>query len=512
MTTRARRFNIRKSALKNGAGKVKPAPKEDATFEEKHSAETEARAQDAIAAIRAESLTGRQLRMARRVAQKHGLTPTSDFDAVRLLRAQGIDPFKRSNMLDIVATEGQSDGVSSLPQPASPALPASQFTAPADGFGELERIQKDIAKRRRRKLGMLFLRLSLLVFLPTAIAGYYYYNIATPMYATFSEMKVQQAQSASAAPVSLLAGTQFATSEDSIVVQDYLQSREAMLRLDESLGYKKHFSQESIDPVQRLDPTATNEATYKLYKKKVKIGYDPTEGIIQMEVVAADPELAKSYAKFLISIAEEQVDQLSQRVRDDQVMGARESYDEAEQAVLDAQQRVIDLKELYDVISTEIEVSLLTSRISALELRVTEDELALQELNANARPNQTKVATLERSIESRKVVIDDLRAQLTEGMKGGKSLARIQGELQIAESDLLTRVTMLQAALQNMELARVEAARQTRYLVTAVSPITPDEAMYPRAFENTILAFLIFSGIYLMCSLTASILREQVSS
>ena len=51
-----------------------------------------------------------------------------------------------------------------------------------------------------------------------------------------------------------------------------------------------------------------------------------------------------------------------------------------------------------------------------------------------------------------------------------------------------------------------------RYLSVGVSPIAPDEPTYPRAFENTILAFLIFAGIYLMISLTASILREQVSS
>ena len=35
---------------------------------------------------------------------------------------------------------------------------------------------------------------------------------------------------------------------------------------------------------------------------------------------------------------------------------------------------------------------------------------------------------------------------------------------------------------------------------------------YPRVFENMSLAFLIFAGVYLMISLTASILREQVSS
>ena len=42
-----------------------------------------------IDSIRREGLTGRQLRMARRVAQKHGLPATSDFDAVRLLRNAG---------------------------------------------------------------------------------------------------------------------------------------------------------------------------------------------------------------------------------------------------------------------------------------------------------------------------------------------------------------------------------------------------------------------------------------
>ncbi|WP_206018277.1 hypothetical protein [Roseovarius nitratireducens] len=56
--------------------------------------------------IRREGLTGRELRMARRVAQKHGLAPTSDFDAVRLLRARGIDPFQRTTMLELVKGDG----------------------------------------------------------------------------------------------------------------------------------------------------------------------------------------------------------------------------------------------------------------------------------------------------------------------------------------------------------------------------------------------------------------------
>lgn len=71
-----------------------------------------------IEKIRQEGLTGRQLRMARRMAQKHGLAPTSDFDAVRLLRKKGIDPFQRANMLELVVG---NNGETSEKEPQVPA-------------------------------------------------------------------------------------------------------------------------------------------------------------------------------------------------------------------------------------------------------------------------------------------------------------------------------------------------------------------------------------------------------
>ena len=51
-----------------------------------------------------------------------------------------------------------------------------------------------------------------------------------------------------------------------------------------------------------------------------------------------------------------------------------------------------------------------------------------------------------------------------------------------------------------------------RYLSLSVSPVPPDEATYPRAFENSVVALLVFAGIYLMLSMTTAILREQITS
>ena len=84
--------------------------------------------------------------------------------------------------------------------------------------------------------------------------------------------------------------------------------------------------------------------------------------------------------------------------------------------------------------------------------------------------------------------------------------------LQIAQADLSTRQLLLAQALQSMETSRIEANRQVRYLSLGVRPVAPDEPTYPRAFENTMVTMLIMLGIYLMVSMTAAILREQVSS
>ena len=54
--------------------------------------------------------------------------------------------------------------------------------------------------------------------------------------------------------------------------------------------------------------------------------------------------------------------------------------------------------------------------------------------------------------------------------------------------------------------------KPVRYLSLSAAPVAPHEATYPKTLRNTLLAFPIFSGIYLMLSLTASILREQVST
>ncbi len=495
-----------------------------------------------IAAVRAENLTDRQLRMARRIAAMHEIDVETDHEAVIALRDRGIDPFHRAAVGKILSEEGArvqaanqgapSPGTMPVPArrdapparrkrgteivplpPGTTKLPSREALTEDRRATEIIRIQQDIARRRRRKLMMLAARLAVLVGIPTIIMAWYYFAVATPLYATISQFQIQQAEKASSGGLGgLFSGTQLATNPDSVSVQSYLTSRDAMLRLDKELGFKEAFQSPDIDPWLRLPADASNEEAYKLYKNSVKIGYDPTEGVVNMEVIAPNPQLSQEFSLALIKYAEGQVDQMTSRLREDQMQGSVDSYEQAEKKVIEAQQRVQELQQKLGVLDPVAEGGVVMGQIAELERQLSEKRLELGQLEANARPNQSRVAGVKGDIGRLQEMLAQTRSQLTEGNEARGSLAAISGEIRIAESDLLTRQELLAAAAAQMEVARIEANKQVRYLSLSVAPVAPDEATYPKAFQNTIVAFLIFAGIYLMLSLTASILREQVSS
>lgn len=540
MTTnpKAPKFRIRRnSAQTSGASadgsRSLPSVREDGfgdtAFPGSAKAETMAAAETTIAEIRREGLTGRQLRMARRLAQKHDLNPSSDFDAVRLLREQGIDPFDRQNMIELVHAKDGAKKAQAEAQPQGTAKPKMKAGLPQTiedpnrnlpspdvqsgpmGAHDIERIQLDIVRRRRRKLMFLGARLGFFVFLPTLACLYYFAAIATPSYATKSEFIVQQAEVA-ASTAGLLGGTSLATSQDSILVQDFLTSRGAMQRLDKEYGYREHFSDPSVDSLQRIATDSSNEKLYKHYENNVQVGYDPTEGVLRMEVSGLSPEMSRVFSEALIGYAEERVDRITERKRADQMRGADQSFADSEQRMVEAQEKVLALQEQVGVLDPASEASAVMGQIAALETQMTEKRLALHQLLDNARPNQARVAGAEGDVQRLEELIAELRSQLTVENSSQGSLASITARLRMAEVDLDTRTMMMQESLQQLEAARIEANRQVRFLSVGVTPVPPDDPTYPRVFENTLIAFLIFCAIYLLVSVTAAILREQVSS
>ncbi len=452
-------------------------------------------------------------RMARRKAVRMGLSPSSGEEAAKMLEERGFDVTRdRVTMLDTTAaSQNPMPGGANAQAPAEPPEVITEEQRRAD----IKKIQKSIARRRQARFFLIALRLLVFVALPTWLVGYYFYTIATPMYQVDSQMVIQKPDSGSAASGALgglLGGGGLSNLEDSVIVQGYLGSREAMMRLDEENGFIAHFQQDFIDDIQRMPPDISMEAAYEKYVKYVKIGYDPTEGVIRMSVIALTPEKAAEFSRALIAFAEERVDQLAAPVRRDQLKVAESNYRDAEQAVLDAADRVLKLQQSAGVISPDADATGQMTIVNNLEAQLDQRRLALAEINRNIAPNQAQVRAIEQDIQSLSERIAERRAAMFSGNDANASLARITGELSIARTNLEMRQMLHQQSLSSLETARIETNRQTRYLSLAVAPIPPDVPTHPKALENTLLALMLFFGIYIFLSLTVAILREQIGS
>ena len=369
--------------------------------------------------IRKEGLTGRQLRMARRTAQRHDLPATSDFDAVRLLRQAGIEPFQRSNLLELAPKSDGSarppakSGRASRPQlpqrrGASENLPAliEEEDPALRRAREVERIQQSIIRRRQKKLALLGVRLAFFVGLPTLLAGWYFYTVASPIYSTKSAFLIQQNSEQSAGGggglMGMISGGGGGGLSDGSSVQSYLTSIEAMIRLDQDHNFIAHYSDPAIDPLARLNADASNEEAFKVFKKSVKIGYDPTEGLVNMEVIAVSPDASVEFSNALIHYAKERVSNITQRLRDAQI------------ACNEALDRLVTLQQELAVIDSKSAVASIQHQIMGLEQEVDQMEKSLAIHMENARPNTSKVNALKTSIRINKDLIEAKQAELTQ--------------------------------------------------------------------------------------------------
>ena len=182
----------------------------------------------------------------------------------------------------------------------------------------------------------------------------------------------------------------------------------------------------------------------------------------------------------------------------------------AEDARVDAQRHLIALQQS-TLLDPEAYATSLRAQISGLEEKALQKTIELQAFLDNANPNSSRVAGLRAEIQRLQNAKRETEAKMIAQMPNGMTLPELLARLQMAASDVATRDLMLQSALEQLRATQIQATSQSRYLTVAVEPIAPQDPAYPRHIHDTLLVFLILSGVYLIISITASILREQIS-
>ncbi|MCB9623532.1 MAG: hypothetical protein H6723_09395 [Sandaracinus sp.] len=348
---------------------------------------------------------------------------------------------------------------------------------------------KDLRRLRARRLAI---RMTLGVVLPTAIAAVHVGLVASPEYESVSSFTIQSADGVGAPSVEFLfAAIPGSTAgRDVLLVHEHVRSRAMLAHLVDEHEWLEHYQSQNVDWFGRLPPSASLEQRYAHFLKKVRVEHDTQSGTLSLRVMAYDSESAKRFADAILAASENMVNTLSQRAREDRIELAQRELTRAEGRLSAARTAVLELQ------NQGAELNPVASAAALLELRgELEAELAraraeLSAMRSTYAPTAPEVVQQQQRVRALERQLDAQRARLAGEEGRGLSEAIARFEPLVAEKEFAERA--YGSALASLEVARVEAHRQHRYLVTIAPPSAPDAPTHPR-FWYSVLTVLVAS-------------------
>ncbi|MEP4309745.1 MAG: hypothetical protein ABJ364_08365, partial [Lentilitoribacter sp.] len=180
------------------------------------------------------------------------------------------------------------------------------------------------ARLRKRHFRTVF-SFILMVVAPACVAAYYLWAIAADQYASTVGFSVRKEEVGSA--VEILGGiTELSgsSSSDTDILYEYIKSQKMVSLLDERLDLEAIWPKPSDDPLFSYDPEGTIEDLIDYWDRMVKVYYDSGSGLIEIRVLAFEPDDAQSVAEEIFQESSDMINALSAVAREDALRYARE--------------------------------------------------------------------------------------------------------------------------------------------------------------------------------------------
>lgn len=351
------------------------------------------------------------------------------------------------------------------------------------------------------------------VALPTALSIVYFGLIASPQYQSEVEFVVRGQTSQTPSMLSGLisaATSGGGGSEDTYAVQEYITSRDAAQLMLRTRDLAKVFDTPKADFVARYPNFYTGttfEHFYAYYQRHVEAELDTITGISTLRVQTFSADDSQRIARALIAAAEQLVNEMNERQRENTISSSRKERDEALQRLKKVNTEIDGYRNQTAMLDPTKQSRPLLTDIAGLETMQMATRVQLEQLQRST-PDSPLIPTLKRRLDA----FDKEIAASSTRVTGGDTsfVPKISGyEDLIFQRKLLEKEVA--AADTALDAARVQADRQQLYLEEVTKPNRPDYAEYPKSLIDIAIVFATTFGLYLMAALLIAGAREHKS-
>jgi capsular polysaccharide transport system permease protein len=385
---------------------------------------------------------------------------------------------------------------------------APEKLAPAGGAepGERRRFPFEILR-----LPKIPRSIAVCVVLPTLLAAAYFGLIASDQYVAEAHFAVRGNEPAAPDLLGTLTGVSGGGSAaDAYAVRDYILSREGFEAVAGRIDVRSLFARPEADWPARLDPDAPIEDIVRYWNRRVGLAYEPTTGISTLTVTAFTPDDAVALAEALLAEGERLVNRMSERARGDALAFADAQVKHAEQRLVAIRARITEFRDQSQLLDPARMAEGKLGIVAELETELARAQAELGTLQAFMQSTAAPIVTIENRIVALKAQIGAEQRKLASRQSGDDTpfsavmadYQRLLGEQEFAERAYVS-------ALTSLEVARTEALRQHRYLVSFVSPRLPERPMFPRRALSTLVVLLVASIVWGVGALTVAAIKDH---
>jgi len=338
--------------------------------------------------------------------------------------------------------------------------------------------------RVRQRHWMLIVSLVLIVLAPLGATGWYLWERATDQFASTIGFSVHKEESST--PTDLLGGLSQlsgASSTDTDILYNYIQSQELVAAVDRELDLRALYAQNHTqDPVFSLNPGASIEDLVDYWPRVVKIIYDPGTGLIELRVLASDPDMAKTIATMIFDKSSEMINRLSAIARSDTTRYAREQLNVTIEQLKKAREATTAFRSRTQIVDPSADIQGQMGLLNTLQAQLASAYIDLDLLRGTTRDGDPRLAPAQSRIDVIQVRIDEERKKFGAGGKGpgGEDYATLVAEFERLSVDREFAEASYKAALSAYDVALAEAQRKSRYLAAHVGPTLAESAQYPQ--------------------------------
>lgn len=369
----------------------------------------------------------------------------------------------------------------------------------------LETVQRWLspALLRRRTFGVAAIAIVLAVI--------YWGFVASDRYISEAKVVIERTDMSAASAMdigSLLTGVTGGNHADQMQLRAYLLSTDMLVKLDEKLDLRGHYSDSSRDPLSRMwNKNAPQEWFHRYFLSRVSVEFDDYSGVLVIAAQAYDPKMANAIASAMVQEGERYMNELGHAMAREQVVFLEGQVSEMARKAMEKRQELLAFQNQKGILAPQSTAEALQSNIYRLEAGLSDLKARRSAMLGYLSPDAPSVVELDMQVRGIEKQIQQEQGRLTSPK--GQTLNSMTEEYQRMEFAAKFAEDVYKTALVALEKGRIEALRTLKKISVLQAPTLPQYPWEPRRLYNIvvfILSALVLAGII---HLLAAVIRDH---